>query len=145
MTQLGLLWSSRGYPRRSLLYLLASVGFLRQASSSPPPPSAPVPPSTAPARDEAREAGIDQGNGNDEGEAVAAGCAGGGGTGDDRAAAAAAAEGSGDGGEAGGEGAGEEEEKKGKLESMLTHVFYYLAQVGVRGGALGEEETNMTI
>ncbi|CAM9645005.1 unnamed protein product, partial [Ectocarpus sp. 8 AP-2014] len=136
LTQLGLLWSSRGYPRRSLLYLLASVVFLRQASSSPPPPSAPVPPSTAPARDEARDAGIDQANGNDEGEAVAAGCAGGGGTGDDRAAAAAAAaaEGSGNGREAGGEGAGEEEEeKKGKLESMLTHAFYYLAQAyGVR-------------
>ncbi|CAM9942424.1 unnamed protein product, partial [Ectocarpus sp. 4 AP-2014] len=132
LTQLGLLWSARGYLRRSLLYLLASVGFLRQASSSLPPPSAPVPPSTAPARDEVREGENDGGNGNDEGEAVAAGCDGGAGSGDDRTAAEAAAEGSGEGGEAGGDGAGEEE-KKGKLESMLTHVFYYLAQAyGVR-------------
>lgn len=136
LTQLGLLWSARGYPRRSLLYLLASVGFLRQASSSPPPPSAPaVPPSTAPARDEAREGENDQGNGSDEGEAVAAGCAGGGGSGDDRVAAAAVAEGSGDEGEADDERAGEEE-KKGKLQSMLTHAFYYLAQVNVCGGVL---------
>ncbi|CAN0443235.1 unnamed protein product, partial [Ectocarpus sp. 12 AP-2014] len=133
LTQLGLLWSSRGYPRRSLLYLLASMDFLRQASSSPPPPSAPVPPSTAPARDEAREGGNDGGIGNDEGEAVAAGRDGGAGSGDDRTAAEAAAEGSGERREAGGDGAGEEAEKKGKLESMLTHVFYYLAQAyGVR-------------
>ncbi|CBJ28687.1 conserved unknown protein [Ectocarpus siliculosus] len=133
LTQLGLLWSARGYPRRSLLYLLASVGFLRQASSSPPPPSAPVPPSTAPARDEAREGENEGGNGNDEGEAVAAGCDGGAGSGDNPTAAEAAAEGSGEGGDSGGDGVGEEEEKRGKLESMLTHVFYYLAQAyGVR-------------
>lgn len=33
LTQLGILWASRGYVRRSLLYLLASVSFLREISS----------------------------------------------------------------------------------------------------------------
>lgn len=35
LMQLGLLWNSWDQPRRSLLYLLASVAFLGEASSSP--------------------------------------------------------------------------------------------------------------
>ena len=89
MTQLGLLWAARGYPRRSLFYLLASVGFLQEASSS---------------------AGGDAGDEN-------------------KAEAEAGTEGRGDNAGVPGTKAESVEGRVEKLESLLTHALYYLAQV----------------
>lgn len=75
LMQQGLLWSGRGQPRRSALYLLGSVDFIRQALGE---------------MDRAVEA-ISEADGSREGRVA-------------------------------------------KLENLLTHGFYYLAQVTATGG-----------
>lgn len=102
--QLGLLWAARGYPRRSLLYLLASVSFLREASAV----------SSNLATDmTAKNVNIGNNAASDDGET----------------------EGRRGGEEDTSDRDGEEkdslkgQERKTKLESLLTHAFYYLAQV----------------
>ncbi|CAM9425840.1 unnamed protein product [Pylaiella littoralis] len=139
LTQLGLLWSARGYARRSILYFLAAVGFLRQASSlaCAPPSSSSSSSSSTLSNGEAenRHGGRGEREGDERKEAgipvdvEVGGGGGGGGGGGDSAAVAAVETGK---GSAGGE-KQEQLQKKAKLESMLTHAFYYLAQAyGVR-------------
>lgn len=140
LTQLGLLWSARGYSRRSILYLLASVGFLREASSSLSR-SSPSSSSSTPNGD-AKNGGpgeVRQGATRDEKEMEMDGDGGsndGGGS-----AAVVSRAGMETGEEREGSQRRHEDEKtrskkrdtQAKLESMLTHAFYYLAQV--RGDA----------
>ncbi|CAM9495753.1 unnamed protein product [Scytosiphon promiscuus] len=138
LTQLGLLWSRWGHSRRSILYLLAAVAFLRQASSLSPTGSSESssPPASAPAeaKGEAREGeksggtqaeGVETKGGDEEGSIPAA-AGGGGGSGDGGGGAVAATTAAAGGGRNEQEGA--EEATNGKLESMLTHALYYLAQ-----------------
>ncbi|CAN0178534.1 unnamed protein product, partial [Laminaria digitata] len=91
LTQLGLLWAARAYPRRSLFYLLASVGFLKEASSSA------------------------AGDGADENKV-------------EKPEKEADTEGRGDNAGVPGTKAEGVEGRVEKLESLLTHALYYLAQ-----------------
>lgn len=145
LTQLGLLWSARGYSRRSILYLLASVGFLREASSSLSCAS-PTPYGDAnkeSGRGEERQGTREE---EEEGHPAAAvdgeGGGGGGAGGDrDRAALGRAEANTGEEGDNGTKGDEDvmarkkikDKDKEAKLESMLTHAFYYLAQVSGAG------------
>lgn len=99
LMQLGLLWNSWDEPRRSLLYLLASVAFLREASYS----HAPIPGVESPSEDgvkPTKKAMVDSVptlaglmlEGNDP----------------------------------------EAKTETSKLESLLTHAYFYLAQVRCR-------------
>lgn len=96
--QLGLLWNSWDEPRRSLLYLLSSVAFLREASSP-----APIPGVESPSEDEikpTKKAMVDS-------VPILAGLT---------------LEGNNP----------EAKTETSKLESLLTHAYFYLAQVRCR-------------